>query len=154
MNNKPWFETASVPEDALAAFRSYQRDSDEKLAEIIDRKLDPTSPNRSIFPSAKQVRSRRVLEVMLFTLESMELKELEVKNQQLDQKRFFTNYYDAFSDEEIPTVFNEFQEKLSLTGCRIHGLGNPDNPKSMRDYMTKVQCVLKNSKFYKGPTPL
>jgi hypothetical protein len=154
MTDKPWFETENISDDQRAAFRSYQRHSNEQLAELVDKRLNKNSPYAWVFPTAKEVKNRRVLEAMLYTLHSMELKELKLRNEHLSTRDFFTKYYDSVSDENLPFVFDAFQQRLKSIGYDIHGLGNPTSPAEIRNYLIKVQSVLKNSSIYKGPSPL
>lgn len=154
MADKPWFEQENISEDARAAFRSYRRHSDMELAELIDKRLNKQSPYAWVFPTAKEVKNRRVLEAMLYSLHSMELAELKLRNKHLDSRDFFTEYYRSVSDNDLPLVFESFQQRLKSIGYDIHGLGNPTKPEEMRNYLIKVQSVLKNSLRYKGPSPL
>ena len=152
-NEKPWYETEKVPEEALAAFRSYKRHTDEELVEMIDKRLDPNSSANWIFPTARG-SSRRCLEIILFFQHSMELKELTIRNRQLDRKKSFEEFYGSLPDGDIPRIYQEFLGKLSSAKFNISGLEEPQTPKEMREYMVTVQGVLAESKIYKGPLPL
>jgi len=141
MSEKRWYERDGVHPDALAAFRSYERYSDDELVARIDKRLADTS-DVSVFPTAKGC-SRTALEAMLYFQETLELRELQERNKQRAIYVQLENFYGQILDDDVEGVYLRFRASLQRAPFVIHvRIKEPTNPAEMRKYMIKVQHAL------------